>query len=162
MPTEDGVVLAHISNDFGRWEELLALIVRSFKYMDGVIDPPSSARFLTVESLRRKCEDEIGIVALTGEDLAGCAFLSEREDCFYVGKLAVEPALQGQGVGRLLLAKAEQIALDRAKPLLELQTRVELVGNQAYFRHLGFAETRRTSHPGHERPTSVTMRKVLG
>ena len=32
---------------FERWEELLAVIRESFAYMDGVIDPPSSAHRLT-------------------------------------------------------------------------------------------------------------------
>ena len=47
------------------------------------------------------------------------------------------------------------------KPLLELQTRVELNGNHAAFARLGFRETERTAHAGYERPTSLTMRKAL-
>ena len=44
---------------------------------------------------------------------------------------------------------------------MELQTRVELTGNQRAFRSLGFVETGRTAHQGYDRPTSVTMRKRL-
>ncbi|MER8440860.1 GNAT family N-acetyltransferase, partial [Mesorhizobium sp. M1393] len=38
--------------DFDRWDEVLALIMRAFAAMDGVIDPPSSANRLTFENLR--------------------------------------------------------------------------------------------------------------
>ena len=51
--------------------------------------------------------------------------------------------------------------LKAGKPMLELQTRIELTANQAAFRKLGFHETARTAHAGYDRPTSVTMRKVL-
>ena len=47
------------------------------------------------------------------------------------------------------------------KPLIELQTRVELTANHRAFRALGFVETGRTAHQGYDRPTSVTMRKRL-
>jgi ribosomal protein S18 acetylase RimI-like enzyme len=161
MCAQETPVLQGLSGDFGRWEELLGLIRRSFSSMDGVIDPPSSAARLTPDALRRKADEEIGVVALLGGDLAGCVFLAERDDHFYVGKLAVEPALHGRGIGRLLMTHAEAIARVAGKPLLELQTRVELVANQALFARLGFSETARTAHAGYDRPTSVTMRKAL-
>ena len=47
------------------------------------------------------------------------------------------------------------------KPALELQTRIELTGNHAAFRRMGFVETARTAHPGFDRPTSITFRKRL-
>ena len=71
------------------------------------------------------------------------------------------PACQGRGVGRRLLEAAERHAVRAGKPLIELQTRVELTANQRAFRSLGFVETGRTAHPGFDRPTSVTMRKRL-
>lgn len=42
------IEIAKIGDDFDRWQDLLALIMTSFAYMDGVIDPivglPSDAR----------------------------------------------------------------------------------------------------------------------
>ena len=84
-----------------------------------------------------------------------------RPDHFYLGKLAVLPACQGRGVGRRLLEAAERHAVRAGKPVIELQTRVELTANHRAFRALGFVETGRTAHPGYDRPTSVTMRKRL-
>ena len=77
------------------------------------------------------------------------------------GKLAVEPSLQGRGIGRALMAAAEAHALKAGKLSIELQTRVELVENHRTFERLGFRETARTAHAGYDRPTSLAMRKVL-
>ena len=146
---------------FDRWEALLALIRSSFAYMDGVIDPPSSAHRLTPETLRGKAVAEICLLALFGDEIAGCAFLAEKDDHFYLGKLAVAPAHQGRGIGRRLLSTAEHQARRAGKGIIELQTRVELTDNQRLFARLGFVETARTAHEGYDRPTSITMRKEI-
>ena len=72
--------------------------------MDGVIDPPSSVHRLTSETLRAKARSEIGFLAQAGDAIVGCAFIAEKADHFYVGKLAVLPAHQGHGVGTPLAA----------------------------------------------------------
>jgi GNAT superfamily N-acetyltransferase len=129
--------------------------------MDGVIDPPSSAQLLTNGKLAQKARDEICFVASDTDRLVGCLFLVERTDHLYVGKLAVAKEMQGRGLGAALLNKAGQLAHTLGKSALELQTRVELTGNQAAFAKLGFREIARTAHAGFERPTSITMRKPL-
>lgn len=55
--------ITRIPADFDRWDDVLALIMRAFAFMDGVIDPPSSAHRLTVDSLRDKARLESGFVA---------------------------------------------------------------------------------------------------
>ncbi len=161
MLTRPKIDLRHVSGDFARIEELLSLIRRSFAYMDGRIDPPSSAYRLTAEILREKCAVETAIVAVDGDKLVGCVFLAEKPDHFYLGKLAVDPACQGMGVGRLLVVEAEAVAKAAGKPVLELQTRIELTDNHLAFARMGFAETGRNAHEGFDRPTSITMRKAL-
>lgn len=157
----ENICTERIDERFERWEELLDLVLRSFAYMDGVIDPPSSAHRLTVPALKEKALREIGFVAVEGDRLLGCVFVNERIDDFYLGKLAVEPEAQGSGIGRKLLEIAEFQARKSGKPVMELQTRVELSANQDTFRHFGFTEVARTAHQGYDRPTSVTMRKAL-
>ena len=76
---------------------MLALILHAFAYMDGVIDPPSSAHLLTADTLRDKAH-EIGFVALDGDRIVGCVFALERADDLYVGKLAVAPDCQGKAL----------------------------------------------------------------
>ncbi|MGO8077795.1 GNAT family N-acetyltransferase, partial [Rhizobium leguminosarum] len=56
-----------LDQTFTRWDELLALILSAFAYMNGRIDPPSSALKLTTESLAEKAGTEIGHVAIDGE-----------------------------------------------------------------------------------------------
>lgn len=146
-----------------RWEELLGVIRASFAYMDGVIDPPSSAHRLTADLLREKASAETCFLAKAAEANAiiGCAFLADHGDRFYLGKLAVLPSWQGKGVGRALMMAVEAYARQAAKPVIELQTRVELTDNHRAFAALGFAETGRTAHAGYDHPTSVTMRKAI-
>lgn len=146
---------------FDRYEELLALILKSFAYMDGRIDPPSSAHTLSPDSLRRKSKEEIGFVVADGQDLLGCMFLKPEPDSLYIGKLAIDPVHQGKGLGRRLLAAAEATARDLCLPALRLQTRIELTENHAAFATWGFVETSRYAHPGFTRPTSIEMRKDL-
>lgn len=155
------VDIVRLPPTFDRWQELLDLIRRAFAYMDGVIDPPSSAHRLTLVSLEEKCAAETVFLAVAEGRLAGCVFVANRGAHAYVGKLAVEPVLQGQGIGKRLLEAAEAEAKRLGNLVVELQTRVELTGNHAAFARLGFRETARTSHNGYDRPTSITMRKEL-
>lgn len=170
-----GVEVRLLPVNFSRWEELLEVIRASFSYMDGVIDPPSSAHRLTPESLGEKAKEEVCFLATKehaitpnpspqgGEEpaIVGCAFLTEEADHFYLGKLAVLPRFQGKGVGRALMSAAEDHVVRAGKPVIELQTRIELTANQRLFAALGFVETARTAHEGYVRPTSITMRKRL-
>ncbi|MER8372217.1 GNAT family N-acetyltransferase [Mesorhizobium sp. M1406] len=161
MERTEAVSIAQIPADFDRWNDVLALIMRAFASMDGVIDPPSSAHLLTADSLRDKARRETGFVALNGDRIVGCIFALERLAELYVGKLAIAPDCQGQGIGRRLMQAVEDLARSHGKVAIELQTRIELTGNHAAFARLGFYETERTAHEGYDRPTSITMRKVL-
>ena len=71
------------------WPAVLGLILDAFAYMDDVIDPPSSAKLLTVENLQQKAGREHALVLFEGETPAACIFCDPRRDCLYVGKLAV-------------------------------------------------------------------------
>ena len=133
-----------------------ALILRAFAGMERRIDPPSSARDLTPESLAT-----FGEVWTLGAPPRACVILTPKPDHLYIGKLAVDPAHQRQGLARALLSHAETRARALHLPELRLQTRVELTENHATFRALGFTETARTAHKGYDRPTSITFAKPL-
>src|SRR3954468_16548246 len=93
MDQPASVLVTQLAPGFERWDELLSLSMRAFAPMDGVIDPPSSAHLLSVESLRDKAGRETVFLALQDGRIAGCVFALERADDFYVGKLAVAPEL---------------------------------------------------------------------
>ena len=161
MDQKVGITITELAPGFAQWDELLALILRAFAYMGGVIDPPSSAHLLTPGSLREKAKLETVFVAIDKDRIVGCVFALARETDFYIGKLAVDPQRQGQGIGARLMQAVERLAREAGKDTIELQTRIELTANHAAFARLGFHETERTAHPGYDRPTSITMRKEL-
>jgi GNAT superfamily N-acetyltransferase len=154
--------IVRIGEEFDRWPELLALIMASFAYMDGVIDPPSSAHRLTLENLAEKARAEIAFVALNGEELLGCLFCRPEPACLYIGKLCVSPKAQGKGIGRMLVQRSEALARELALPALRLETRIELLANHARFAAWGFVRTAENAHAGYDRTTSIEMTKFLG
>lgn len=146
---------------FTDWPGLLALILDAFSYMDGRIDPPSSAHRLTPETLKEKAETETAFIAMEDGKMLGCVFCKAEPESLYIGKFAISPAAQGKGIGKLLLAAAEEEARALALPALRLETRIELADNHAIFGKWGFVKTREYAHPGYDRPTSIEMRKTL-
>ena len=143
--------------DLKALEEILVLLHLCFAYMEGRIDPPSSLHALTVSNLVKQAEK--GEVWAVGSPPIACVFLTEKTDCLYLGKLAVNGAERGNGLARKMVSLAEDRARDMGKPYLELQTRIELVENHAAFAKLGFTRTATGKHPGFDRVTECTMRK---
>lgn len=146
------------ATDPALWPAILSLLQGAFAYMEGRIDPPSSLRTLTPEALTRQAE--VGEIWVIGAAVA-CVILMPKPGVLYVGKLAVAAEHRGQGLARRLIDQAETRAREMGLPALELQTRVELVENQAAFRAMGFQEVGRTAHPGFDRPTSITYRRAV-
>lgn len=155
------IEMLRIGADFDRYEELLDVILAAFAFMDGRIDPPSSAHRLTPASLRQKAAQEIAFAAVEKGQLVGCIFLKPEEATLYIGKLAVHPAAQGKGIGRLLLARAEATARELGLACLRLETRVELTENHRMFAAWGFGRRAENRHAGYDRTTSIEMRKPL-
>lgn len=141
---------------------ILNFVRRAFAYMDGVIDPPSSAHRLTEAAIARHAEaGEVWLLEDEGRPIA-CLFLTPETDRLCIGKLAVEEAFRGQGLARQLVTLAEERARARGLGRVELQTRVELAANHAAFAAMGFEKTGETAHEGYDRPTSLTFSKILG
>jgi len=65
-------------------------------------------------------------------------------------------------LGRAVIQAVFDRALGLGLSAVELQSRVELTELHGFFRHMGFAQVGATAHPGHDRPTSLTFRLVLG
>lgn len=141
------------------WASLLALIRAEFAFMDGVIDPPSSMHRLTEAEIARQAET--GEVWAIGTPAVACMLLTLKGDWLYLGKLAVARDQRGKGLARRLVEQAMARAAALGLQGVELQTRIELTANHATFAALGFAETGRSAHPGHARPTTITFRRAL-
>ena len=147
--------------EFGDWTSLMELLHAAFAFQDGRIDPPSSLHSFDAVSIAAKAKEERLFLAFDGGDLVGCIFAKPRADHAYVGKMAVQPERQGQGIGRRLMQAAEGFARDAGLAALELQTRIELTENHEAFAALGFVRISEGAHAGYERTTFITMRKAL-
>ncbi|NVK13245.1 MAG: GNAT family N-acetyltransferase [Rhodobacteraceae bacterium] len=139
--------------------DVLDLIQRSFAFMEGRIDPPSSMHRLSLAALQEQCRH--GEIWAIGTPPAACVFLTSRPDCLYLGKLVVDAPHRGTGLARALVELTADRALALGLPVLRLQARIELTENHAAFARMGFRKTGETAHPGFARPTSVTMEKPV-
>jgi len=153
--------IKRVENNFEDWQRLLSLLQTAFEYQHTRINPPSSLNRLTLDNITEKSESEILLLAYSEQVLVGCVFLRALPHALYVGKLAVLPNAQGQGIGKKLLELTQKIARQLAYSQLELQVRIELIENQAVFSAMGFVKSGETSHPGFNRATSITMQKNL-
>jgi ribosomal protein S18 acetylase RimI-like enzyme len=150
------------ATDPALWPPMLALLREAFAFMEGRIDPPSSLRDLTPEVLSAQAQaGEVWVIDGADGGIAACIVLTPKPHALYLGKLAVAAAYRGQGLARRLIDHAEARARALRLPVLELQTRVELVENQAAFLAMGFVEVGRTAHAGYDRPTSITYRRPV-
>jgi ribosomal protein S18 acetylase RimI-like enzyme len=73
--------------------------------------------------------------------------------------IAVDPACQGAGLGRELLAFAEQTARAAGHDVIRLYTNAAMTENIALYTRIGYAETHRVGEKGFRR---VYMEKKLG
>ena len=102
-----------------------------------------------------------GAVSVLEEDgrLVGLLVLLPEADHLLLDNLAVDPAAQGRGHGRRLVAAAEAEARRLGLPELRLYTHELMTENLAMYRRLGFVETHRAEQAGFAR---VFLRKRLG
>ncbi|GAB2503969.1 GNAT family N-acetyltransferase [Pseudoxanthomonas sangjuensis] len=96
------------------------------------------------EVLRQDIERPHSIVVLAERDgaLLACAHVANDGDAGYFGMFSVRPDLQGNGVGKALLAEAERIVRDEwklpAMRMTVIDLRDELI---AFYQRRGFVRT---------------------
>ena len=102
-----------------------------------------------------------GAVQVLEEDgrMVGLLVLLPEADHLLLDNVAVDPAAQGRGHGRRLVAAAEDEARRLGLNELRLYTHELMSENVAMYERLGFAETHRGQQAGYAR---VFMRKRLG
>lgn len=155
--------------------DVLKLIQTAFAYMDERIDPPSSMHRLSIRALADQCNTgEIWSMhdpnmraahqqtPCTGNHIVACMALRQKADALYMGKLSVANTHHNQGLGTRMIQLAEQRAKRHGKAYLELETRIELLENHAYFEKRGFIKTGEGMHDGYRHPTYIIMRKSAG
>ena len=146
---------------FSDWKGLHGLLHECFAYMESRIDPPSSLHRLSPELLRAKADEETLVIVLDDDALIGCGYLKETERMIYLGKLAVKPTHRKRGILRNMIEIAVDMAREKGKSGLELETRIELAENHRTFAALGFIKSAENRHDGYDRTTSITMTRRL-
>ena len=69
----------------------------------------------------------------------------------FVENVALDPAFHGQGLGRALMAFAEDQARARDLAAIRLYTNVKMTENFPFYAKLGYRETGRVTEDGYDR-----------
>jgi ribosomal protein S18 acetylase RimI-like enzyme len=77
-------------------------------------------------------------LALLGGALAGLIETIAERDHLLIENVAVAPAFQGRGLGRRLMAHAEQLAAEQRRAEIRLYTNARFEANVALYRRLGY------------------------
>jgi ribosomal protein S18 acetylase RimI-like enzyme len=88
----------------------------------------------------------------------GVVVCCAREGYFFLENVAVDPAHQGQGLGRALFRFVEQQAREAGCHEIRLYTHKRMTENLAHYPKLGYEETGRRTEDGYDR---VYFRKLL-
>lgn len=83
-------------------------------------------------------EDAMFFVAALGSDVIGSVMAGYDGHRGWINYLAVDPELRGEGVGRLLMERAEHHLEQAGCPKINLQIRVGNPGAIEFYEHLGF------------------------
>ncbi len=102
--------------------------------------------------------DDLGVRAymsggtfLVAEDsggLAGCVYIETRSDRSYLGLLSVQPARQGAGLGRQLVAAGENLARESGSRVMDLRV-ISARGEKLlpFYQRLGYKVARTEPFP---------------
>lgn len=111
-----------------------------------------------LDDYARRQRDAQLYVANLGGEMVGVVVLVRAPDHVELNNVAVHPRWQGRGVGRALIAFAEESAREQGVAELRLYTHVTMTENIARYARVGFVETHRAREDGFER---VFMRKLV-
>ncbi|MGE3829877.1 MAG: bifunctional diaminohydroxyphosphoribosylaminopyrimidine deaminase/5-amino-6-(5-phosphoribosylamino)uracil reductase RibD [Parvibaculaceae bacterium] len=77
-------------------------------------------------------------LAYSADDLSGLIEIIPHADHILIENVAVSPAMQGRGLGKLLVARAEDIARERGTPMVKLYTNAKFESNIKLYQRLGY------------------------
>jgi ribosomal protein S18 acetylase RimI-like enzyme len=98
------------------------------------------------------------VVIATAGAVHGYLIAWPQADTYFIDNIAVDPALQGRGLGRQLIDHAVREATRLRLPALRLYTNVAMTENLLMYAKMGFVETHRALEGGFHR---VYMRRNL-
>ena len=123
-------------------------------YMERMHIPPGPM----TEDYEKVIRERRVTVAQCGGSIVGVLVLAITEGGFLLENVAVDPTLQGKGLGRTLLELAQAEALREGFQSIYLYTHEKMTENQALYAKIGYVEFDRQIVDGRAR---VYMRKPL-
>ena len=143
-------------------EAVAALITLAYRVEDFFV---TGDRTDAADVLRRMQHGEFLVLEDPAGTLAGCVYVELRNERGYFGMLSVDPARQGQGLGRALVAAAEarcQAAGCHEMEIEVVNLRTEL---PPFYSRLGYTPESTRAFPSDERVTQpchfIVMAKPL-
>lgn len=90
-------------------------------------------------------------VATSDDEVVGVLVLQREQGSLLLENVAVAPAAQGRGLGRALIAFAEQRAHELGLAEITLYTNARMTENLAFYTALGYTEIARRNEHGFDR-----------
>ena len=120
----------------------------------GSVDMPPLTQ--TLSELEAELRSESGFTARIDGRLVGAIRFVERDDLLLIGRIAIAPDMQGEGIGRMLLEAAEEAS---SADVAELFTGSLSEANLRLYESCGYAEHERV--PDGDGTAQVFLRKKL-
>jgi len=128
--------------------QIRAIATRAYvKYVPriGRVPAPMAADFLGYV-----LKDQTRVVVSDG-NVIGYLIGFPREDDYFVENVAVDPLATGKGAGKILMAAAEQSAVELGKRYVRLYTNVRMWENFPFYAALGYHKTHEVKEAGFRR-----------
>lgn len=116
-------------------DAVLALVCNAYAKWVPIIGRPP--RPMTADYAKAVIAHRIDLIH-RGGTLAGLIEFVPENGVLLIENVAVAPALQGQGIGRLLMTHAESVATEYGARLLRLYTNGKFTENISLYQHLGY------------------------
>ena len=111
--------------------------------------------------MRNDLEQAGGALALVDGRAVGCLRFDRQPGRLQVRRVAVDPSVQGRGIGTALMAWAHEYAYRRGYSELRVGVRRQLPQNQRFYERLGYEVIAEHRHPGYAEVTWVEMRRPV-
>ncbi len=108
-------------------------------------DPDMPPLTQTLEELAAELVENLGCVAVTDGRLVGAVRARRDGDLLLIGRLAIAPDQQGEGLGTLLLSAVEQRGREAGASTAELFTGGLSEANQRLYEREGYERTETTA-----------------
>lgn len=118
------------------------------------VDPPADYLGDTVAELEQRLDAAPGVLALLGDEVVGCLFLSLDADVAGLHRVSVLPDHRREGIAEAMVRGAIEVCSDLGARWLELLTRREFPETRRWWEQHGFRADRDT-------PTGTIMRRSV-